>query len=132
MRRRRGGCVRFGLGATVPNRGLHLTAAPVALWAARGREAQPPVKPKPLGRSEALRRRLTSRLNMNEEVPKTVVTIRYKNYRGEIADRRIIPKAIRFASTQWHPEEQWLLDAYDLDKRADRSFAMKDILIWRG
>lgn len=59
------------------------------------------------------------------------VVIRYTNYRGETADRKIIPKAIRFASTEWHPEPQWLLDAFDLDKNADRSFALKDIHSWQ-
>ena len=62
----------------------------------------------------------------------SVVMIRYTNYRGQTALRRIIPRAIRFAATEWHPTEQWLLDAYDLDKGADRSFAMKDILEWLG
>ena len=59
-----------------------------------------------------------------------IVRIRYTNYRGETAYRRIIPKAIRFAATEWHPEPQWLLDAVDLDKNVDRSFAMKDIASW--
>jgi predicted DNA-binding transcriptional regulator YafY len=63
---------------------------------------------------------------------KLVVTIRYKNYKGETADRTIVPKAIRFSSTPWHQEEQWLLDAFDLDKGADRSFALKDVIGWRA
>ncbi len=58
------------------------------------------------------------------------VSIRYKNHRGEIAVRVIIPHEIRFASTSWHPESQWLLDAYDLDRQAIRSFALKDIMEW--
>ena len=61
-----------------------------------------------------------------------VVTIRYTNYRGKTADRRIVPRQIRFASTDWHPETQWLLDAYDLDREDERSFAMRDIAEWRG
>ena len=61
---------------------------------------------------------------------KTVVTIRYTNYRGETGDRRIVPQRIRFGSTEWHREEQWLLDAFDIDRKADRSFAVKDILKW--
>ncbi len=60
-----------------------------------------------------------------------VVCIVYKNYRGETGIRHVIPKAIRFASTDWHPEPQWLLEAYDVDKKADRSFAMKDIQEWK-
>lgn len=60
-----------------------------------------------------------------------VVTIRYKNYRGEISTRRIVPKKIWFGSNEYHPEEQWLLDAHDLEKDAERSFAIKDISDWQ-
>jgi predicted DNA-binding transcriptional regulator YafY len=59
-----------------------------------------------------------------------VVTIRYTNHRGETADRRIIPQSLRFAATEWHPEPQWLLDALDVDKGLQRSFAMQDIHSW--
>lgn len=58
------------------------------------------------------------------------VKILYTNWRGETAVRKIIPKEIVFASTEWHPEEQWLLVAFDVDKQADRSFAIKDIKTW--
>jgi predicted DNA-binding transcriptional regulator YafY len=59
-----------------------------------------------------------------------LIVIRYKNYRGETSDRRIIPLRIRFASSDWHPDAQWLLDAFDLDRGAERSFAIKDISRW--
>ena len=62
--------------------------------------------------------------------PAMVVVIRYTNHRGETDNRRIVPKQIRFISTGWHPREQWILEAYDLDKQADRSFAMADIQAW--
>jgi predicted DNA-binding transcriptional regulator YafY len=56
------------------------------------------------------------------------VCIRYRNYKGETAVRRINPGHIWFGATSWHPEPQWLLEAIDLDKGAERSFAMSDIL----
>lgn len=56
------------------------------------------------------------------------VRIRYRNYRGETAVRHIKPCHIWFGSTSWHPEPQWLLEAIDLDKGAERSFALSDIL----
>lgn len=59
-----------------------------------------------------------------------VVNIVYTNYRGETAIRKVIPKKIWYGGTDWHPEKQWLLDAYDLGKEAERSFAMKDIRSW--
>jgi predicted DNA-binding transcriptional regulator YafY len=61
-----------------------------------------------------------------------VVRIFYRNHRGEEAERRIVPNLIYFGATQWHTEEQWLLDAYDMDKRASRTFALKDVLRWRA
>ncbi len=62
--------------------------------------------------------------------PKAVIKIRYTNYRGETAVRRIVPIQIRFAASEWHPVEQWLIDAYDIDRQVERSFAMADIHEW--
>lgn len=67
---------------------------------------------------------------VEEMEKKKIVNILYKNYRGETALRQVVPKKTWFGSTDWHPEEQWLLDAYDIEKEADRSFAMKDIQSW--
>lgn len=58
------------------------------------------------------------------------VSICYTNYRGETTIRQIVPKRIWFGKTDWHPEEQWLLDAFDVGKDADRQFALKDIRAW--
>ncbi len=44
------------------------------------------------------------------------VKILYTNYRGETAVRTIIPQEIVFTSTEFHPEEQWILVAFDVDK----------------
>ena len=56
------------------------------------------------------------------------VTIRYRNYKGETAWRRIVPQRIWFGSTRWHPESQWIMEAIDLDKNSLRSFALRDVL----
>jgi len=61
---------------------------------------------------------------------KKIVNIVYTNYRGETRVRKIIPVKLWFGKTKWHPEEQWLLDAYDIVKKANRTFAMKDIKAW--
>jgi predicted DNA-binding transcriptional regulator YafY len=55
------------------------------------------------------------------------INLVYTNYRGETSVRRVIPQRIWFGATDWHPEEQWMLEAMDLDKQAERSFALKDI-----
>lgn len=57
------------------------------------------------------------------------ITLTYTNWRGEAADRTIIPRHVWFGSTEWHPEPQWLLRATDVEKNAERDFALKDFSI---
>jgi len=59
-----------------------------------------------------------------------IVKILYTNWKGETSYRNIIPNSIEFKSTEWHKTEQWILDAFDVDKQADRGFAVKDIKEW--
>jgi hypothetical protein len=59
-----------------------------------------------------------------------VVRILYTNWKGQVSWRRILPTGLMFGSTEWHPAEQWLLEAVDLDKDAPRTFAIKDIVRW--
>lgn len=54
------------------------------------------------------------------------VQMTYKNWRGEVAIRKIIPISIRYGKTEWHPEMGWLLLAFDVDKQAEREFALSD------
>lgn len=60
----------------------------------------------------------------------TKVNIDYTNYRGERGIRTIVPERIWFGSTDYHKSSQWLLDAYDVEKDASRTFAMQDIHAW--
>jgi predicted DNA-binding transcriptional regulator YafY len=60
--------------------------------------------------------------------PKAVID--YINHRGEQRPRTILPLTLRWGSTEWHPEPGWLLEAYDFEKQAQRSFACKDIIKW--
>lgn len=54
------------------------------------------------------------------------VALTYTNWRGETSVRSIIPRGVWFGSTEWHPEPQWLLRAWDTEKDAERDFALKD------
>lgn len=54
------------------------------------------------------------------------IKLTYRNYRGEISERTITPQSVWYGSTDWHPEPQWLLTAFDHDKQAERDFALKD------
>lgn len=53
-----------------------------------------------------------------------ILKITYTNYKGHTAERRITPSLVWFGATEWHPEPQWLLRAYDHDRQADRDFAL--------
>lgn len=55
------------------------------------------------------------------------VTVTYTNYRGETTTRKIQPSRLFWGSTEWHPEPQWLLEAWDFGKSAVRVFALKDM-----
>jgi hypothetical protein len=37
---------------------------------------------------------------------------------------------IAFGSNEFHPEPQWLLHGWELNKQAERTFAIKDIKDW--
>lgn len=58
------------------------------------------------------------------------VTITYTNWKGEVSVRRIIPRRVWFGKTEWHPDAQWFLEAFDLNKNEERTFAMRDISNW--
>jgi len=54
------------------------------------------------------------------------ITFGYTNWRGEHGLRRAIPMGLTWGSTEWHPEQGWLLEAWDEDKQAIRQFALAD------
>lgn len=51
----------------------------------------------------------------------------YRNYKGEEGYRRVKPISIRYGSSAWHNEPQWLMLADDLENNKRREFAMRDI-----
>lgn len=55
--------------------------------------------------------------------------ITYRNWRGETRERQIRPTRVWFGSTEWHPEPQWLMDAWDLESDAARTFAFSGF-VW--
>jgi predicted DNA-binding transcriptional regulator YafY len=54
------------------------------------------------------------------------VRMTYTNYKGETSVRNVVPIRVDFGTTEWHPEPQWLMSAYDEDKKAHREFALSD------
>jgi hypothetical protein len=62
------------------------------------------------------------------ELTAETLTVTYTNYRGETAVRKVQPleRPPRWGTTEHHSEPQWLLDVYDWDKEAVRTYALKD------
>lgn len=55
------------------------------------------------------------------------VQVIYKNYRGEVATRSIVPIEMYWGQTEYHPHDQWLLKVHDVAKGAERVYAFNDI-----
>ena len=51
----------------------------------------------------------------------------YRNRRDEVALRRIRPIAVWYGTTEHYPEPGWRLTGYDLDRQAERTFAIDRI-----
>jgi len=58
------------------------------------------------------------------------ITFNYRNYRGEVAERRVHPIKIWYGLSDYHLANgaQWFLQAYDPTKGEDRDFALNDII----
>ncbi len=54
------------------------------------------------------------------------LSVRYRNHRGELATRKIMPIMVHWGVSEWHPEPQWLLDCFDYGKNAHRTYALAD------
>lgn len=66
---------------------------------------------------------------LSVEVTKEVI-IDYTNWRGERNFRTILPVETFFGLNEFHPGEQWLLKAIDVEKNVERVFSMKEIHSW--
>lgn len=57
---------------------------------------------------------------------KQAVKIDYTNYKGERKIRTVIPIKLHWGGegSKWHKGAQWLLDVYDLEKGAFRTYAL--------
>lgn len=63
---------------------------------------------------------------------KKAVKIIYTNYKGITSKRNIIPQKIWYGKSAYHSQEQWFLEAYDIDKEDKRDFAIIDIKNWEN
>lgn len=66
----------------------------------------------------------------NKSLGEITAKVKYKNWKGETAVRKIIPLSVFYGSTEYHKQEQWLMKVWDLEKGDYRTYALKDIQIW--
>ncbi len=66
----------------------------------------------------------TIKINLNNH-PLSFI---YKNWKGKIDKRTVLPTKLWYGSTVFHKEDQWLLKAIDTNIIAERDFAIKDII----
>jgi len=55
------------------------------------------------------------------------VTFTYTNWKGETKQRRAVMQSLYWGSNDYHKESQWLVEGYDMDKEAVRTYALRDI-----
>ena len=79
---------------------------------------------KEIAKKAQLPAELTAKMQANP------IKVRYTNYRGETAVRTIVPINFYFGKTEYHPEEQWLIRLWDVDRNAERIYALKEITEW--
>lgn len=54
--------------------------------------------------------------------------IEYRNHRGEVGHRAIIPGRSYYGEVPWHRGPQWLLECWDIDRNEARTFAWSGVL----
>lgn len=54
------------------------------------------------------------------------IKFKYTNYKGLTSIRTVEPVSVIWSHNVWHPKDQWMLHGYDHDKKAMRTFALKD------
>lgn len=59
--------------------------------------------------------------------PGETIEFDYTNWKGEKSKRRVFVNDFYFGATEYHNNEQWLMAAWDQDKRQHRKFAMADM-----
>ncbi|WP_222046733.1 hypothetical protein [Rhizobium laguerreae] len=85
-----------------------------------------------LERLERAQRNAGQLLSLMRDRPTDRHTLTYTNYRGETSDRELHLVRIWYGGTEWHPEPQLLLSAFDFGKDAYRDFAVSDFALADG
>ena len=66
----------------------------------------------------------------DKRVEDVAIDVLYKNWQGQVGNRKIIPLSTSYGKTEYHKSEQWLLRVWDVDKNDYRTYALRDIQKW--
>lgn len=66
-------------------------------------------------------------MEINELKKGDVISFKYKNWKGETSIRNVIFKGLSYGNNKYHIDDQFLMNGFDLEKLADRTYAVKDI-----
>ncbi len=61
-----------------------------------------------------------------------VATFLYKNHRNVTSVRHVRDVQLGYGTTSYYPEPGFYLNGFDLDRQEERSFALKNIIVWKG
>jgi hypothetical protein len=56
--------------------------------------------------------------------PIVAVAMPYTNHNGERRERVFKPLQVWYGSTKWHPTPQWFMRVWDVEKQAERDYAL--------
>jgi predicted DNA-binding transcriptional regulator YafY len=58
-----------------------------------------------------------------------VLRFSYINYASKRSVREVVAPTLFWGNSSFYPEDQWLMNAYDLDKAAWRTFALNAMVM---
>lgn len=73
---------------------------------------------------------LKKEMSDDQKSTQQVLRFRYRNWRGEVADRSVIPLRTSVASSRFHNGGKpcWIMTAIDVEKDEIREFKLSDII----
>lgn len=75
-----------------------------------------------------LQNRIANEWGCGFDEPSDHLHFTYRNYKGEVSERRVVPYRVYYGATGHHTEPQWLLRGFDIEKLAIRTYALSDVL----
>ncbi len=57
-----------------------------------------------------------------------VIHLLYRNYRGDVSWRRVVPCGLHHGTTDYHPIPGHLLQAWDCEKQSYRTYSLGGVL----